>query len=96
MRNLLFLVLLFSKFCFGQVDPISWSFDADLIGEDKYTIKAVVEIEEGWYMYSQIKKDPESNIIPTSFYFELDDAEGIEFIDARIEKWSGYPLQGEI
>ena len=84
MKYICIILWLIPIFSFSQIeDPVSWSFNVEKLGKDKYNLKVVAQIEDGWHIYSQYK-DPDSFIRETSFYFELID--DVKFIDTKIQK----------
>ena len=68
MKKLFILILvLFSALgSQAQLNPITWSFSANKIGDKTYEIHMKATIQDGWHLYSQ--KQPDDAIaIPTSF-----------------------------
>ena len=69
MRNILsFLIALFiAAPSFGQIqDPVKWSFEIEVVDENKVDLIIRADIDEGWHLYSQ---DAGDGPIPTSFTF---------------------------
>jgi Disulphide bond corrector protein DsbC len=36
-----------------MIEPVSWTFKSESLGNGEYKISAIAAIEEGWYVYSQ-------------------------------------------
>jgi thiol:disulfide interchange protein DsbD len=50
----------------AQINPVSWSFSANKVGDKTYEIHMVATLQTGWHLYSQVQ--PEDAIaIPTTF-----------------------------
>ncbi len=50
----------------AQLNPVSWSFSAQKVGDKTYEIQMVATMQTGWHLYSQVQ--PEDAIaIPTTF-----------------------------
>jgi hypothetical protein len=66
------LLALFSTLCnvcFGQYDPVKWSFGSEKTGDNEYLINITADIEKGWYVYSQYLESADGPVA-TSFVFE--------------------------
>lgn len=50
-------------------DPVSWTFEADKIGEDEYLVRMIGQLSEGWITYSK-DVDPIAGPTPTEFVVE--------------------------
>lgn len=64
----------------GVLDPVSWSFRSESLGNDEYNLYATATIDEGWHVYSQHLSSLEGPL-PTVFEW----GEGIEIIGETIE-----------
>ena len=80
---LLFAFAIFTSVVSAQNSPVKWSFDAEKVNEQEYTIVFTATMDEGWYVYSQFLGD--DGPIPTSFTFEGD---GVQLIGKAEEKGS--------
>ena len=50
----------------GQLNPVTWSFSANKLGDKIYEVHMKATIQNGWHLYSQ--KQPDDAIaIPTAF-----------------------------
>jgi len=50
----------------AQLNPVTWSFSAQKVGDKTYEIQMVATMQTGWHLYSQVQ--PEDAIaIPTTF-----------------------------
>ncbi len=69
------LIILFSLFSvplWAQfASPISWSFEQEALGEDRFELTITATAEDGWAVYSQ-HTDP-GGPVPTTFYWEEGD-----------------------
>lgn len=54
---------------FGQMDPVSWLWKAEKIGENEYVLTFTADIKNNWVIYSQYLESDEGPI-PTAFFFE--------------------------
>ena len=70
MRVVIALLALFTSFAsYGQMyNPVSWSFEAENVGDDLYDLKFKATIDKGWAIYSQ--NIGEGGPVPTEFTFE--------------------------
>jgi thiol:disulfide interchange protein DsbD len=48
--------------------PVSWTFDAEKIGDNEYVLNFHADIEKGWVVYSQYITD--DGPVPTGFFYE--------------------------
>lgn len=50
----------------AQLNPVTWSFSAQKVGDKTYEVQMVATMQTGWHLYSQVQ--PEDAIaIPTTF-----------------------------
>lgn len=62
-------ILLFSLSLQAQnLDPVSWSYSLEELGENTYMLEFKADIDEGWTVYSQFTND--EGPVPTSINFE--------------------------
>ncbi len=75
-------ILLFAWFCSTPdsssqiLEPVTWNFEIEEIGENQAKVVFTASIDETWYLYST--DVPEGGPIPTTFHFE--DSENFELI----------------
>lgn len=65
-------------------DPVSWELKIEHKKDQEYTILMLVDIDEGWHIYSQEEADIEIAPIPTEFLFN-NSPETYELIGKTIE-----------
>lgn len=64
--SLFFALVLATGILYAQTNPVSWTFSAKKISDDKYEVHLTATIQNGWHLYSQIQ--PEDAIVnPTTF-----------------------------
>ncbi len=70
MRRLFLLCLsvFFVTLSYAQMEPVSWSYDYEKVGEQEYEIIFSANIQDGWCIYSVYME--EGGPIPTSIVFE--------------------------
>lgn len=69
-----FLFFGFTSFSFAQDgldSPVTWSFDLEDLGEDKFTLIFKADIDKGWNVYSQYID--EGGPVPTAIWYENED-----------------------
>ena len=66
------IVFLFSNVASAQLEPVTWTFEANKVTDTEYDIVFKADIERGWSVYSQFN-DPEKGPVPTSFEYETTD-----------------------
>lgn len=50
----------------AQLNPVSWSFNAEKVGDKTYEVKMTATLQNKWHIYSQ--NQPEDvDIVPTTF-----------------------------
>ncbi|MFK7935765.1 MAG: protein-disulfide reductase DsbD domain-containing protein [Saprospiraceae bacterium] len=79
---LLFFATILMTTAFAQMNPVSWTYNAEKTGENEYNIVFKADVQDGWYIYSQFLG--ENGPIPTSF--EFDNNAGIELVGKASEK----------
>lgn len=72
----LFFISLFSNTLQAQMaQPVQWTFTAEKVGDNVYEVKAVADIQNGWFVYSrELEKEgpvPTTVEIERSPIFEL-------------------------
>ncbi|MBM3416461.1 MAG: hypothetical protein FJY20_08435 [Bacteroidetes bacterium] len=66
----------------AQLNPVTWSFSANKIGEKRYEVKMIATIQNKWHLYSQ--SQPEDAIaIPTTFKFN---ANPLLVLDGKVKE----------
>jgi len=64
------------------LEPVSWEFSSEYLGEDEFNIIHTATIDAGWHLYSQDIGD--GGPVPTSFIFE--ENKRAEYVGKVIEK----------
>lgn len=66
-KALLSLFLLgFGFMTYAQLNPVSWSFNAEKIADKTYEVKMTATLQNKWHIYSQTQPD-DVDIVPTTF-----------------------------
>lgn len=52
-----------------DLNPVTWTYQAEKVAEGEYDLVFVAHIDDGWYVYSQYLESDEGPI-PTSFTFK--------------------------
>lgn len=78
------LIALFSIFTLQAqiLEPVSWEFSSEYLGEDEFNIIHTATIDAGWHIYSQDIED--GGPVPTSFKFE--ENKRAEYVGKVVEK----------
>ncbi len=71
LRLSFFLSLFSVSLCAQFASPISWTFEQQSLGGDRFELKATATAEDGWAIYSQ-HTDP-GGPVPTTFYWQEGD-----------------------
>jgi len=80
---LTFTILFNISFINAQIlNPVTWDFDKNEIGENTYELIFKANIEDAWHLYAMDL--PKGGPIPTSIHFE--ESENYKLIDKTIEK----------
>ncbi len=86
MRKVMLLISAFFWFGISQaqmVNPVHWSFKADMISKKEAVLTFTADIEDKFHLYSQ--NIPDGGPIPTSFSFDPSDAYAL---DGKVEEVS--------
>ena len=66
----------------AQTSPVTWSFDVEKVGDQKYLLKFTADINKGWVVYSQHLD--EGGPVPTGCFFN--DSKEVKMIGNVEEK----------
>ena len=83
MKRLLFIIaILVGTTSWAQIlEPVEWDFEVEQISEERYVLKFIANIDDGWAIYAQ--NIPDGGPIPTGFEFNT--TAGFELIGEVIE-----------
>ncbi len=86
--SILFGLLLLSSGLLAQLNPVSWTFSSEKVGEQEYELSFEADLKPGWYIYSQFLE--EGGPIPTRIFLDVQDG----FLPLGAAREEGEKLEG--